>query len=152
MIMNMIMKTFKLLALSVSIFLLSTSCCLYGPKTPIQNVTNSGYNGEKLGKYIANDLFVSLIKAPEFLFIPTPQTLFFEKFSSEKAFEAELNSQIMKLLRNNYKIRLQSTKTLAKYVLRADAFTLGAKVGVKLSLVLNGETLWSYDREFEDHR
>ena len=152
MIMNTIMMTFRRLSLILLFALTFSGCCLFPPTDPIVIVKNPPYSGKKLGKYIANNIYIDLIKAPDVLFADSPPIIYFETFNSDDDLANEVNSQLVTLLKKSPSLFLTSSKGVAKYILKGTELYSVAKIQVKLILTGDNKTVWSYRREFEDHR
>lgn len=139
---------FILLALST----LFTSCCLFPPTEPMVRVNNSEYSGEQLGRYIANEVYSALLRAPEFLFSSAPERLFFQEFENKNTLQKEINKELNNLLKRGSSTILVPSKKRARYILKAEKVTTKDTIIVSLGLYKKSEKIWSFNREFKGAR
>lgn len=149
---TMILMTSRKLFLLLTLSTLFTSCCLFPPTEPMIRVNSSEYSGEALGKYIANEVYSTLLRAPVFLFSNSPERLFFQEFENKNTLEKEINKELIKLLKKGSSTALITSKNNARYILKAEKVTIKETIVVSLDLYEGSKKIWSFNREFKDLR
>ncbi len=150
--MNTIIPIFRRILLVAAVSFFTAGCCLFGPKDVFHPPSvATPYKGDKLGEYISNSIYTSLMIDSELVYNDV-STLYFDKFAGEDDLINKVNSQLYRNLRRDETIVLSSSEAGATYLLKGTEFITNGKILVKLNLSRNNKASWRFNREFDPSR